>query len=248
MGLTDQYETSALNRWLKGEDLEFNSALSPQSFYDQIRKLFLGLGKTESEVEARIEATVFAERGWPQNASTPQETLRLMARRVVAKNFGGALPQRPKLGLPSQDKNVPLTRWLRGEDLEYSSSLTPQSFFDQARKLLLGLGEEPGKVEASIEAAVFAERRWPHEASTASETLRLAVRRAVARKFGGTLPSGVHPDLPQQGQRAGLSLWLNGEQPNLKPSLLPQIRILLREVVGLKETEAEALLQSALNE
>jgi hypothetical protein len=246
LGLPPQNEKAPLTRWLRGEGREYSSALSPQSFYDQVRKLLLGLEMEGAKVEELIEAAVFAEQGWMREASDPRDVLLLAARRAVAREYGGVLPHNPGLGLSPQSRKVPLTRWLWGERLEYSTNLRPQLFYDQVRKLLSGLGVEEAKVEEMIEAAVFTEQDWKRGASDPRKVLLLTARRAVARQFGGVLPANPGLGLPPQYRKAALTLWLKGEKKDVDENLLPQIRILLCEGSRTDSTEIESMITAAL--
>ncbi|MCC6273415.1 MAG: DEAD/DEAH box helicase family protein, partial [Deltaproteobacteria bacterium] len=173
-GVPVQTSRANFNRWLAGDRIAFNPNNPPQTFYSQVRALLRGLGIPSETVEAHIQDAVFAERGWAAVATTPQEQLRLLARRGVAEAFGGVLPSRPGIeGVPVQNSDASLGRWLVGDEIVFSSMLPAQTFYSQVRALLGGLGIPSETVEAHIQDAVFAERGWAAVATTPQEQLRL---------------------------------------------------------------------------
>jgi len=223
-GVSIQNNQSALTRWLQGETVEYSINVLAQSFYSQVRSLLLGLGAEHQEVSSWIENTIFAERGWSLQATTPQERLLLEARRRVAECFGGILPRRPGIdGVSVQTVSTPLSRWLQQGEVDYSTKNTPISFYSQVRSLLLGLGGKPQEINSWIESAIFGERGWSLEATNAQERLLLEARRRVADRWGGLLPRnpGIEGVSVQSGH-SPLARWLQGGRLGYSPTNIPQ--------------------------
>jgi superfamily II DNA or RNA helicase len=245
-GVASQGEGSFLTRWLRGEQIKYGKGSSPQVSYDQIRALLKGFGVSKKEIEAKIEAAIFEERGWERKAETKREELLLLARQRVARHFGGTLPQNIKMeGIPSQLERSPLTRWLKGEKMEYGPGFSVQDFYEQIRILLKGLGAPEKEIEKKIEAAIFEERGWGLDAKTSQEELLLLARRRVARIFGGVLPTHTGIEgIAMQRDGAPLTRWIDGEKKDLDKNLLSQIRALLVHEGFNPEEEADRLIEN----
>ena len=105
-----------------------------KDFYDQGRGLLRGLGVDSEEVNRWTEAAIFHQRGWRRDADNPSQRLLLEGRRRVAFRFGGALPGDTGIeGVPTQGRSATLTRWLKGEEIQFGKGLTSPSFYNQIR-------------------------------------------------------------------------------------------------------------------
>jgi hypothetical protein len=115
-------------RWLRGEHREHGAGgVTAQSFYNQVRALFGHLGSPETEIDAKVEAAIFAEQGWKREAGDASEQLLFMGRRQAARHFGGILSR--KVGIPGiapQREKAYLSRWLQGKNNNLDDNLTPQ--------------------------------------------------------------------------------------------------------------------------
>lgn len=253
-GVPEQRLDSLLNRWLKGDKIVTATGKTPNKLREQIKKLLEGLGVDPSEIGEKIEAAIFEEQGWSMEASTKQEELLLLAREKVAQVFGGHLPNNTGIkGLPPQGaRAASLTRWLHGEKIVNSTGTTPQSLYEQIKKLLEGLGLDSSDIDGKLEAAIFEEQGWPMEASNKQEALLLLTRKKVAQHYRGRLPqqpgiSGVS----LQGPKSILTRWLNGEEIQYgrftPKAFYDQIQILL-EGLGLGSGEANNMIEEAIFE
>jgi hypothetical protein len=114
-----------ITRWLKGKKLDYGKGA--QRFYNQVRALLKGLGISEKEIDEKIEAAVFEERGWEGEVKTRQEELLLTARKRVAQRFGGVLPQDTGIpGVSRQGERCALTSWIKEEKMDLDENLLPQ--------------------------------------------------------------------------------------------------------------------------
>ncbi|OGQ04685.1 MAG: hypothetical protein A2979_02485 [Deltaproteobacteria bacterium RIFCSPLOWO2_01_FULL_45_74] len=141
-GVLMQEARSYLTRWLKGEGVRFSKGHTADNFYNQVRSLLVGLGRKAQEVDDWIVDAVFESQGWSLSTKTAKERLLLEARRAVALKFSGVLPRKTELdGVLQQDDRSPLTRWLQGEEIRFSTRHTADHFYAQVRSLLVGLGK-----------------------------------------------------------------------------------------------------------
>ncbi|MFO1519382.1 MAG: hypothetical protein U1F57_06960 [bacterium] len=250
-GVGQQSEKSALTRWLKEKNIKYKAGTgsNAQYFYAQVGALLKGLGVSEGETDEKIEAAIFEERGWKREAVTAQEELLLLARKKVAQRFGGVLPKDgggEEVG--QQSEQSPLTRWLKGKKVEYSDKCIPRFFYSQVHVLLRSLGVSKRDIDEKIEAAIFEERGWEKEASTAQERLLLLARKKVGQRFGGLLPgrgrSGIE-GLPPQHEKLPFTRWLNGKKRDLDKNLVPQIRALLIHENFMSPQEVDQLIGEA---
>ena len=255
-GVPGQNKRAFLTPWLGGKKLEPSRGLSTKNSYDQIRALLVGLKMETAQIDLLIEEAIFEERGWNKDASAAQKRLLFEARRRVAREFGGRLPACSEMdGVPFQgNDNAPLSRWLNGKKIIYSPKLTPAFFYNQVRALLKHLEFEELELERWIEEAVFEERGWNKNQSTAGERLLLEARKVVAKHHGGRLPAlgGKIAGVPPQSNKDLLTLWLNGETIRYTSSRTPQlfydqVRALLTGL-GIPEHEADSLIIAARRE
>ncbi|MFH0798669.1 MAG: hypothetical protein V2A66_00620, partial [Pseudomonadota bacterium] len=237
-----------LARWLAGKEITYSINLSAKYFYAQMRALLKGLGVKDKKIGRLIAAAVFEERGWANAAATAGERLLLEARRRVALKFGGVLPANTGIdGVAQQSDRRPLTLWLTGKGIAYSSKLTETILYAQVRALLKGLGADDERIDQLIEAAVFEERGWTDAAATAAEWLLLETRRRVALKFGGALPNdaGIEGVSRQSRNKAALTRWLSGKDVELSENLRRQIRALLTHENHITPAVADLLISQA---
>lgn len=250
-GLPKQTREAFLARWLSGERVEYSRSASPQIFYFQVRALLTGMGEDPQQVVSWIEAAVFAERGWNPTADNPRDRLLLEARRRVAERFGGLLPRDSGLDVPAQNTHSPLSRWLDGQPLEFSIHYPAQHFYSQVRALLVALGASTKEIDPWIEASVFTERGWNPTASNSQERLRLEMRRRIAIRFGGVLPSdpGI-AGVARQNAEAFLTRWLEGASVEhsravSRQAFYSQVRCLLAGL-GVDVAEGDRLVEDAI--
>jgi len=253
-GVPVQYRNSLLTRFINGEGIDYNNRMTPDSLYSQLRLFFRGFGMAETEIDSLIEAAVFEERGWDKTAATAKARLLLEARRRAAARFGGVLPRDTKIGgVPAQNRDTPLTRFINGEGIDYNKNMTPDSLYSQLRLFFRGFGMAETKIDSLIEAAVFEERGWDKTAATAKARLLLEVRRRVALRFGGVLPNDTKIDgVKTQVKGSTLTRFINGEgidyNNRMTPdSLYSQLRLFFRGF-GMAETEIDSLIEAAVFE
>ena len=203
----------------------------------------------ETEIDSLIEAAVFEERGWDKTAATAKARLLLEARRRAAARFGGVLPRDTKIGgVPAQNRDTPLTRFINGEGIDYNNRMTPDSLYSQLRLFFRGFGMAETEIDSLIEAAVFEERGWEETAATAKARLLLEARRRAAARFGGVLPQGTKiGGVPVQYRNSLLTRFINGENVKYNEVFYQQIRSFLIGT-GLPSTEVDTIIQEANQE
>lgn len=212
-GIPLQTENGGLRAWLGSGDIKIGKNLPAREFYSQIRVLMRSGGMPEAELESAIEAMVFERRAWPTRASSSGEALLLEARRLVARRFGGFLPNDHGIdGIPKQNSFNLLSQWLEGKVGRLPGNQSSKGFYFQVRALLEGLGMPSSRADRLISEDVFERNGWPLNADTAAERLRLATRKYVALNLGGVIPEETGlPGVPTQVKMSTLTRWLQGE-------------------------------------
>jgi len=243
-GLAWQVEGSILKRWLDRGEVQFRRHNTSEKFYRQVRALLGGLGMGRDEIRGLTRRAIFAERNWPRQAREGQGQLLLRARELIADRWGGGLLVDTGIeGLAKQKENSSLRCWIEGRGIQYQGPNTPLSFYGQVRALLEGLGVSAEETQSLVRHAIFAERNWPEGAIDGRGRLLLRVRELVADRWGGLLTRDLGLEgLPWQQERAPLTRWVAGEEMELSPRLLEQIRTFLRIGGGMDPQSIEALI------
>ncbi|MDO8527991.1 MAG: DEAD/DEAH box helicase family protein [Deltaproteobacteria bacterium] len=216
-------------------------------------RLYFGLKKNMEWIE-RMEKHLFEREKWEHKADTAQEAILWRARNGVARHLGGKLLENMGDELPGQSETAPLTQWLKGEKIQFSSRITAQELYRQVRVLLIAhLKMEEKEALILIEEAVFEERGWSRENDTQKKQLLLEARKRVAIHFGGKLVNNMGDELPAQKETTPLARWLKGKFKFNISNPTPQefyreVRILLTTHLKMGEKEALALIEEAIFE
>lgn len=252
----------ALNRWLKGEKIEFGKNFPPKTFYNQIFKLLVHLGMPESEAKRLIIEAVFAAKrregkGWSLEKPTTKEgTLLQAARKLLSWREGGQLPSRH--GYPGVDlqknRNSTVTLWLEEGEAPFNRSRRPRHLYSQIYHLLVGMGMSGRKAGKLVTEAVCERKGWlrTEGAETREAELLWEARQLLALKRGGDADGdfGIEGIPPQSNKEAVLRRWLEGEAlaRYLVPrKLYPQIYRLLT-AYGMEPKQAGRLVFRAVAE
>lgn len=162
-GVPSQRKDRTLTNWLQKE-----GHIPNQSFYEQVRALLIGLGLDLDTINELITEAIFAEREWPYGAKNNRERPLFEARKLIAIQFNGALRFQLK-GIPAQNKDSTLRRWIGGKVIQFNHKLTPAKFYSQVYDLLVTtLKMEPEKatrliIDAIIEELIIGNRKVaPH--------------------------------------------------------------------------------------
>jgi len=134
----------------------------------------------EKRTRSLITEAVFEEQGWTRDLANAKERLRLKAREEVAWRWGGAVPCNPDIdGIPHQTSEGLFTRWIRGEEIQFSQGVSLPGFYAQVRALLRGVGLGETETEALISAAISEEEKWQKKPTRAVERLVKSTQEAV---------------------------------------------------------------------
>lgn len=240
-----------LANWLAGGEIRFSKEISAKEFYMQVRSLLVGLGMDEKDADLLIEAAVFEQNGWENDAVSASAKLSLEARRLVARKLGGVLPQKSVLeGVPAQPKKTsPLRRWLTEGDIAFGDrgGITAREFYAHVGTLLVGLGMDEKMADSLIRAAVFEQNKWERVEDSASARLLFETRCLVAKTFGGVLPdkTGIE-GIPVHIGKTSVGRWLNGEKITIE-KFYTQLKVFLIGL-GMDGERADSLIEAAVFE
>jgi len=211
----------------------------------------------EEEVERLIIRDVFM-RMW--NSEVPEDlevaVLRDRVRYALASSQryrGRMLVEMP--GLPSQDSNAPLRKWIdRKEDKGVLSPRnTPSQFYAQVKTLLTRhLGVDEAEAGRLIVRDIF-RRLWnseiPEDLVSASLRDRIRFGLAASTEYRGQLAIDLGGRLPKQTNNSPLRKWVDSPEDrvsfatiNTPKSFYGNVEILLVDYLGIEATEAEQLI------
>ena len=219
----------------------------------------------ESLLEGSKEETirdVYKRNKWNVEEDTAQGHLLKEGRLGAIRKFGGRLPQETFVATVPEQNGVrsPLTRWLEGEKVTYSSRLTPGQFYKQIKALFVNVyGLDEKLVESWIVACVFEDQGWG-QVKTKDELQTLSprerrlyeVRLLCARhpKHRGIITSVERLSWEQQ---VHLKDWLDGGEMKYKLSFTPSgfyqaMKSLLFNEYGMEDNLAEEFIVACVFE
>lgn len=219
------------------QDLSWRRMMQALYLYFSIQAGEEGEHRDESLLMAEeLKRQFYRHMGWPEDAETAEEELLSFVREGVFARYAGILPRTAAdrvRGLPNQNNQALLSRWIAGEEIADRSKHTAEhTLFQQIRVLLEGLSVNEERERELIVNAVFERREregWVQEEENVRERVRRKIREEVAWKWGGRilaqpkisgLPKIVYRDAP-------IRLWFEGKEVEMTKALIAQIRSLV---------------------
>lgn len=205
-------ETSALTRWIDGENLaDVVKEEGPSPLIEEIRSLLLHFGerptdiqrlmnaafgesakprsiprrKSQAELDEDLIRRVYEKKSWTPDDGTKSGALRREVRRAAALVSQGVLPD---------EWDSLIARWVRGEDVSKARAFDVAQMMRRVEEYLKQQGRFGAAMQSLCHAAIREIQGWTDDLSSAGGRLAAAGRSVAVRKFHGRLP--MHHGIP----------------------------------------------------